>query len=268
MNSILSVKFSDSKSNFSSHYHDCHELFYVTKGKADFIIGSKTYTAQPFQIIIISRYENHSVHILSDDYERYTLRISPNTAADNPEFQSLYSVLENRPESFCHVTDVSVKKDYFDALFAKLKGEFDSASEYRVEMSDMYLRQILIGLFRLEPSLFSSACDETAKIIQNIQSKFQKDCAKKYSLFTLSSQYGISIYHLSHQFKNVTGYSVMNYLLSCRIANAKRLLVKTALDIGDIAGECGFNDSANFSRKFKEETGCSPSEFRKKRGVI
>ena len=260
--SVLSAKYSDSKSHFSSHYHDCHEIFYITKGNATFNIGSKVYYAKPYQIIIISRYENHSIRIDSEDYERYTLRISPCVSIDNPEFQNLYSVLENRPESFRHVTDVSSDKEYFGALFLKIKEEFEAQSEYKNEMLDMYLRQILIGLYRVDFGLFSPIGNENAKIIQQIQRQFQQDCAAKYSLSLLASQYGISVYHLSHQFKDVTGYSIMNYLLSCRIANAKRLLAKTTLSISEIASECGFPDSSNFSRKFREETGFTPSDFR------
>ena len=265
MNSrVLSVKFSDEASHFSKHYHDCHEMFYVTSGKARITVGNSEYSVKGGYIIIISRYERHSVTVESDDYKRYTLRLSPEMYGENAEDYMLYSVLTNRPKSFVHAVDVSWCSEIFDGLFEGLKEEYDGNFSYGSDMLDMYLKQILVNLYRKEPELFSEPDNQSLTVAGDIQRRFQKNCHEKYTLEMLSKQYNISTFHLSHLFKKVTGYSVMNYLLSCRIANAKKLLAKTDLDISEICHRCGFSDSANFSRKFREETGMTPSAFRKK----
>ena len=56
----------------------------------------------------------------------------------------------------------------------------------------------------------------------------------------------------------------MGYLQSCRMVAAKKYLAGTSKSIGEIVEICGFSDSSNFSRSFKEQVGCTPSEFRKK----
>jgi YesN/AraC family two-component response regulator len=56
----------------------------------------------------------------------------------------------------------------------------------------------------------------------------------------------------------------MEYLQSCRMANAKQLLAETEFCIGEIVEKCGFCDNSNFSRTFKKLNGLSPSDFRKK----
>ena len=61
-----------------------------------------------------------------------------------------------------------------------------------------------------------------------------------------------------------TGMSVMEYLLSCRMASAKRMLAGTQMGIGEIVERCGFSDNSNFSRTFKALNGMSPTDFRKK----
>ena len=73
----------------------------------------------------------------------------------------------------------------------------------------------------------------------------------------------MSASHLSHIFKSVAGVSTMAYLKACRIAAAKRYLAQTELPVGEIVERCGFSDSSNFSRTFREQTGMSPSEFRR-----
>ncbi len=261
--SVLSLKYTDTVSHFSRHYHDCHQLLFITGGSAQIIVGAKNYMAKSGTLIIISRYENHSVQILSDDYKRFSLRISPYAPEGDREDYTLFSVLTNRPQSFVHAIDVS---DYFDevlSLFKNMKTEFDGNDKYSKNMLNLYLKQLLVLLYRKEPQLFTDMDDEATGIIHSIQSSFQSNCKEQYTLNGLSEKYNISVFYLSHLFKKVTGFSVMSYLLSCRIANAKKLLTKTNTDIGTISRECGFSDSANFSRKFKSETGLTPTDFRR-----
>jgi AraC-like DNA-binding protein len=85
---------------------------------------------------------------------------------------------------------------------------------------------------------------------------------ERFSLASLSEEYGMSVSHLSHLFKRITGNSVMGYLLSCRLAGAKKYLAETPMEIGHIVEKCGFTDASNFSRTFRRQTGLTPSQFR------
>lgn len=50
-------------------------------------------------------------------------------------------------------------------------------------------------------------------------------------------------------------------LLETRLEKAKNLLTNEALPVSQAARQCGFADAAHFSRCFKKECGCSPSEY-------
>ena len=80
---------------------------------------------------------------------------------------------------------------------------------------------------------------------------------------SLAKKYHISSSTLSHQFKKITGVSVFEYLVSCRLALAKAQLAKTKMRINEIVEECGFCDNSNFSRTFKKSVGMTPSQFRR-----
>ena len=87
---------------------------------------------------------------------------------------------------------------------------------------------------------------------------------QKISKREFAKQHSISISSLSHRFRTATGVSVMEYLQSCRMANAKQMLAETDCSIGEIVEKCGFSDNSNFSRTFKSLNGMSPTDFRKK----
>jgi AraC-like DNA-binding protein/CheY-like chemotaxis protein len=81
------------------------------------------------------------------------------------------------------------------------------------------------------------------------------------TLAELAEQGGMSKYHFCRVFKKHLGHSPINYLIGLRIERAKTLLKTTDLSLSEIAALVGFNDSSNFSRKFKELNTISPSRY-------
>jgi len=52
------------------------------------------------------------------------------------------------------------------------------------------------------------------------------------------------------------------YVLFCRLAKAKSLLMGSHLAIKEIALSCGFGSLSQFNRLFQQENGMTPSQFR------
>ena len=67
---------------------------------------------------------------------------------------------------------------------------------------------------------------------------------------------------LSRKFVQEVGEPFWKALQNMRIEEAKRLLTETDLSIAEVSDSAGFNHPTYFSRRFKEETGVSPYEFR------
>ena len=104
---ILNAYFSDSSSSKAAHFHDCHQLIFVTRGSARFTIQHTNYTAKAGTLVLISRFEEHAIHSLTPDYHRYALDISADLGramADEP----LLSVLVNRPQGFKHIIKAEI----------------------------------------------------------------------------------------------------------------------------------------------------------------
>jgi AraC family transcriptional regulator len=64
-------------------------------------------------------------------------------------------------------------------------------------------------------------------------------------------------------FKQSTGLSPHRYMLVHRVNRAKEMMDDQRLSLTEIALECGFSSSSQFSVVFKKIAGMSPREFRR-----
>jgi AraC-like DNA-binding protein len=88
----------------------------------------------------------------------------------------------------------------------------------------------------------------------------------KMSLDSLSERLGLKSYQLSGIINNRFGNSFTEFVADYRLEEVKKRLGDPAetASILNIAYDAGFGTKASFNRTFKERTGLTPSEFRKK----
>lgn len=261
---LLSAEFFNGVSIKQPHYHDCHQIVYVTGGSAEIRVNETQYRVKAGDLVVFSRLEQHAVTGQSWDYQRYVLKLDPELSVGREHAYRFYAILFNRPVGFCNLIDVQAQKDLFCALFASILQEWEGIKPVRETLLNLLVQQLLIYCYRQIPEAFFAVEDERLEIVQQIQTQFQRDYKNVISLQELAQTYNLSVSYLSHLFKKTTGSSVMGYLQSCRIAAAKKYLAETDMRIGEIVEQCGFSDTSNFGRTFRSTTGLSPTDFRKK----
>ena len=80
----------------------------------------------------------------------------------------------------------------------------------------------------------------------------------------LASVFGYSSDHIRRIYQKAYGCSPMAFLKELRLNQAKSLLRHMPIySVSDIAALCGFSDSFYFSRLFRQQTGMTPSEYRR-----
>lgn len=256
---VQEAYFSAEAFKMHTHYHDCHQIMLILKGRIEICVNDAKYTAGPGNLVLLGRCENHSIQSLLPEYERYVLRISPLAGSSE---NRIYSLLSNRPSGFHNILDVSARLPEFTQLFAQITKEHSSREKLADEMLQLSVNELLIHIYRLIPEDSYFLEEENFEMVSDLQRRFENHCQEAYTLDALAKEYNVSVSQLSHQFKKITGSSVMGYLLSCRLATAKNLLAQTNLNVGEIVEKCGFSDCSNFSRTFKHMNGMSPTEFR------
>lgn len=104
-----------------------------------------------------------------------------------------------------------------------------------------------------------------AKVNQYILEQMDK---ADLSVESIASRLCITSQQLRRKLTALTGQSGAAYITNFRLEFAKNLLLQDLqLSINEVALRCGFEESGNFSRAFKNKVGLSPLQFRK-RGIL
>ena len=97
-----------------------------------------------------------------------------------------------------------------------------------------------------------------------IRKYLEKNYSRAITLEEISDYVGMSKYALCHYYKKNCGCSVMDQLKKIRIAKAKQLLNQVPLRAQEVGRMCGFDSTSYFCKLFREETGKTPLEYRKR----
>ncbi|MBO5071059.1 MAG: helix-turn-helix transcriptional regulator [Roseburia sp.] len=83
-----------------------------------------------------------------------------------------------------------------------------------------------------------------------------------FSVAVLADRFHVSIAYMSYLVKKETGEYFSDYLWALRMKKAKELLLTTRQSVDEISLAVGYVNTSSFRRKFKQETGLTPSQFR------
>ena len=103
--------------------------------------------------------------------------------------------------------------------------------------------------------------DNEQRVIQTLR-WLQQNYRENVDWDALSEQFGLSPRTFHRYMKNQLNCTPQNYLIKLRLSQAYYQLRFTDKAIIDIAFDCGFNDSAYFSTRFKNEFSITPREIR------
>ena len=140
----------------------------------------------------------------------------------------------------------------------------DESESTRNLMVHIKFLDFLYELYALKPKshYLLNVEDDSKGKMYTIANYIHTHYSENISLNTLSEIFYINCYYLSHLFKKVTGYTVVQYIQLTRIKNAQCLLLDTNRKITDIAEATGFPSFSQFNRVFHKFCAMSPTEYR------
>ena len=132
--------------------------------------------------------------------------------------------------------------------FLVFLGELSECTDYRL-LSSMPLQ--------------SFDDDKSLAQISTIVDYITANATESFSMGELAQRVGMSESQFSRYFRRATGNTFTDFVNRLRIARACQLLMETDRYISTVCYDSGFNNVANFNRRFLEVKGMTPKEYRR-----
>ena len=114
----------------------------------------------------------------------------------------------------------------------------------------------------LQTAFNKISADEKKQIFQKLVHEVQDNLESISSVKALAVRTGVSERLCDMLFQEHLQVSSTRYIKEYRLEKACQMLTQTRKSVSEISAECGMNNSY-FSKKFREETGLTPLEYRR-----
>lgn len=101
-------------------------------------------------------------------------------------------------------------------------------------------------------------------IIIKAQQYVNENLEKDISLDIVADYLKLSKNYFWTLYKQETGETLLDYIVSCKMDKAKELLINENLKVYEVCERLGYLDKAYFSKLFKKHVGVTPLEYKRK----
>lgn len=146
-----------------------------------------------------------------------------------------------------------------EAVVQSLQGHADDFVDKPYRVEDM--KQRLVKFLKTKSGRehrSGAAPDPVQRVVRLLEKNFEKFL----TLQDASALVSLSPKYLSRKFKQKTRRGFTEFRIGLRMNEAKKLLADTSFNLYEIAERIGYQNAESFIKRFKKQTGCTPTEFR------
>lgn len=248
----------------TQHMHEMYELYYLYEGERMYFIRDRSYLILPGDLVLINRRE---LHATSDSERLGHARVVINFS------DSLVERMKDEApfllDAFTYATPVlrldlptrRIVEDILDKMIHEAKephlGQTFAITHFLVELLMFTARFV-----RVHPVTSPEHVSPLHRKISTIVRYINTHYADPLRLEELAEQFEISPAYLSRMFKEITGFSLVEYVNLVRVQEAQKLLATTRLKVIVIAEQVGFGSLVQFGRVFRLMTKMTPLRYR------
>lgn len=250
------------------HYHEEYELHLISETSGKLFVGDYIGRFEPGNLVLTGPRLPHNWISTDMPEEGVEIRDRVLQFADEPlrqaskllpELQEALPLLERAKHGieFIGVSDLAdasitrIKETSGMARFAeflKLLTKLSHHQQYRL------LSSVQLQSFEDDASL-----ERISEVVDFISDNY----STVFTMAEIAERVGMNESRFSRYFRRATGNTFTDFVNRLRINRACQLLMETDQYISTICYNVGFNNVANFNRRFMEVKGMTPTEFRK-----
>lgn len=249
------------------HYHEFDKLILMLGGKVTYVVEGVTYFLKPWDVLLVQHNLIHRPTIdPAEPYERIVIWLGRDwvTARSDPG-ERLDTCFDTARERGFHLlrTDGARRGQYMQVIQG-LEEALRSREFGASRMADTLCQQLLIAVNR---DILSSRTAAEAPDSYRLDPKMEEvlkyiagHLEEELSVDALAKRFFMSRYYLMHRFKEVTGYTLHQYISQKRLLLAGEL-IRSGVPVMKAAEQAGFSEYSTFLRAFRKTFQVSPREF-------
>ncbi|XID90141.1 AraC family transcriptional regulator [Paenibacillaceae bacterium WGS1546] len=252
---------------FVPHWHEHLEFLYFVSGSAIIECGSNPIAFREGDLCVVNSNELHYGVCQSDDLSYYAMILDISLlhshSVDAVETKFITPITRNRILFRNRIANDGEIRRHMEAIIGEMQRK-----ELGYELSVKSHLYALLTLLMRKYVATLSALDEyrlRLKELERLKPVFayvEEHYRDKLTVEKLADVAGLSRYHFSRLFKQITDKSLIEYVNLIRVNKSEALLRNKGLTVSEIALATGFNDIYYFSRTFKKLKSMSPKEWR------
>lgn len=250
------------------HYHDDYELHLMVASIGKVFVGDHVGRFSPGHLVLtgprlphnwISQTEPDEVIELRDLVIQFRMDLIPKMAQVAPELNSILPLLERARHGIeFHAVDIHWARQSFESVRdvegpQRVSRLLDILS--RLSQENDYS---LLSTLAIRSRADQASQDKIQKVTQHVSDHYATDI----TLGDMAALVGMNNSAFSRFFAKATGNSFNRFVNRVRISKACELLSESDTPITTICYETGFNNIANFNRRFREIKDLTPRDYR------
>lgn len=253
------------------HHHNVFEIYYLLEGRRNYFIQNRTYAVMKGDIVLINVQDIHrTMDSNNTPHERILIYFNKDFISsiinDEKDIALLDCFMGKNKVIRLNVSEQA----FVETLLFRMLDENEKKPEGFLTYQRVLLTELLLFINR-HIKRYDKQSIGTNSLLQKKMSEVAIYLTENYrsriSLKQVAERFFITPCHLSRSFKKATGFSFIEYVNSIRVKEAQKLLKKTNSSVMRIAELTGFDSQTHFGRVFKNLTGMSPLQYRKRSRV-
>lgn len=254
------------------HYHSTYEIYYLLEGNRYHFIDRNIFFVQPGSLVFIAKNRIHKTSPAEQHFHRRFLIEIEETVME----QWFTEMADGRlcslfTDEMSIITLTAAQQTFLNTKLDAIKQEASQKKEAYEEMIEYLLREILLFSFRIKSEnnaahIYAKKLigSETEKIrtVNRVAGYLADHYQESSSLDELASRFFTNKFYLTRIFKQVTGFTIREYLHIQRVQKAQEFLRSSLLPITEIALMVGFENVSYFEKIFRRYCMQSPREYR------
>lgn len=235
--------------------HPHATLAYFTDGCSTFE-QKGIWNVSPGDVLLVPAGEPHRRS--SDERTSYWgLGLSVPCYAQDTELQRINPFERVRDGGAAVVRIPAARRHHLEHLLTEL------AAVTREPTANLGVQRSLLHLVLNEVWSATSPTETSTNTVVNSSLRYiERHCLMPITLKDVAAAVGKSAAYVTTTLSQHTGQSAVEWIISGRMAEARRLLLHSSLPIGDIAYRVGYADATHFIRLFRRVHGLTPAAYR------